>query len=124
MPNEGKDVRRDRWSPPDFHEILERMHKKEMRSWRQPKSGDVNSMGGARFNFARGQAYHWSDDLSDPLDREQYHFDEVIFETIPTARAECANIIRPILDQMANAGGKATSPIFDVQGHYVPLKTQ
>jgi hypothetical protein len=34
---------------------------------------------GARVNFARGQAYHWSDDLSDPLDREQYHFDEVIF---------------------------------------------
>jgi hypothetical protein len=50
-----------------------------------------------------------------------YHFDEVIFETIPTARTECATIIRPILDQMANAGGKATSPIFDDQGRYISL---
>jgi hypothetical protein len=77
---------------------------------------------GARFNFARGQDSQWHDNLSYPLDRDQYHFDEVILETIPTAHAECASIIRPILDQMANAGGNATSPIFDNQGHYIPLK--
>jgi hypothetical protein len=72
---------------------------------------------GARFKFARAQ---WHDELSNPLDRDQYHFDEVILETIPTAQAECASIIRPILDQMANAGGNATSPIFDNHGHYIP----
>jgi Putative DNA-binding domain len=76
---------------------------------------------GARFNFARGQNSQWDDNLSDRLDRDQYHFDEVLFETIPTARTECASIIRPILDQMANAGGKATSPIFDDQGRYISL---
>ncbi len=27
--------------PPDFSEILKRMHKEEMRSWLQPKSGDL-----------------------------------------------------------------------------------
>ena len=27
--------------PPDFNEILKRMHKEEMRSWLQPKSGDL-----------------------------------------------------------------------------------
>jgi hypothetical protein len=78
------------------------------------------SVAGARFNLARGQDYTWSDNLSDPLDRDQYHFDEVIFETIPTTPAECASIIRPILDQMANAGGKPMSPIFDDQGRYIP----
>jgi len=76
---------------------------------------------GAQFNFARGQNSQWYDNLSNRLDRDQYHFDEVIFETIPTVQAECASIIRPILDQMANAGGLATSPIFDNQGHYIPL---
>lgn len=75
---------------------------------------------GARFNFGRGQNSQWYDNLSDPLDRDQYHFGEVIFEIIPTAPAECADIIRPILDQVANAGGRATSPIFDNQGYYVP----
>jgi hypothetical protein len=74
---------------------------------------------GARFKFARAQ---WHDELSNPLDRDQYHFDEAIFETIPTTQAECASIIRPILDQMANAAGNATSPIFDNQGHYVPVR--
>ena len=39
---------------------------------------------GARFNFARGQDSQWLDNLGYPLDRDQYHFDEVIFETIPT----------------------------------------
>ena len=62
------------------------------------------------------------DHLGDPLDRDQYHFDEVIFETIPADQAQCASIIRPILDLMSNAGGKATSPIFDNQGHYIPLQ--
>src|SRR5262249_10783056 len=35
---------------------------------------------GARFRFARDP---WGDDIGRPLDRDQYHFDEVIFETIP-----------------------------------------
>ena len=77
---------------------------------------------GARFNFARGQNSLWFDNLGNPLDRDQYHFDEIIFETVPTTQAECAAVIRPVLDQMANAGGNATSPIFDDQGHYIPLR--
>jgi hypothetical protein len=77
---------------------------------------------GARINFARVQDYAWYDNLSAPLDRDQYHFDEVIVETIPTTQAECASIMRPILDQIANAGGKATSLIFDNQGSYIPLR--
>jgi hypothetical protein len=74
---------------------------------------------GARFNFARGQDFEWPE-ASDSFDRDQYHFDEVIFETIPPTQAECAGIIRPILDQMANVGGRAASPSFDNQGRYIP----
>jgi hypothetical protein len=77
---------------------------------------------GGRLHLVRGQDSAWYDNLSNPLDRDQYHFDDVVFETVPTSQAECADIIRPILDQMANAGGQATSPIFDNQGRYIPLR--
>jgi hypothetical protein len=75
----------------------------------------------ARFNFTRNVGDDWIDNLGDPLDREQYHFDEAIFETIPS-EAGIAGIVRPFLDQMANAGGRATSPIFDAQGRYIPRR--
>ncbi len=80
----------------------------------------LTDVANARFNFER-QNSQWGDDLSEPLDRDQYHFHEVIFEAIPTTPSECAGIIRPILDQMANAGGRAMSPIFDNEGRYIPL---
>ncbi len=77
---------------------------------------------GARFHLVRNpNDPAWYDHLSHDLQRDQYHFDEVIFETIPTSQEECAIVMRPILDQMANAGGTATSPIFDGQGRYIPL---
>jgi hypothetical protein len=77
---------------------------------------------GARFHLVRDRNDPaWYDHLSPSLDRDQYHFDEVICETVPTSRVECAIVMRPILDQMANAGGTAASPIFDDQGHYIPL---
>lgn len=73
----------------------------------------------ARFKFARGDSQRY-DDPSIPLDRDQYHFDEAVLETIPLDQAGCASAIRPILDQIANAGGNAVSPFFDAQGHYIP----
>ena len=76
----------------------------------------------AQFNAARGNNATWYDNLGDALDSDQYHFDEVLFETIPANSEECAEVIRPILDQMANAGGRATSPIFDQQGRYIPVQ--
>jgi hypothetical protein len=77
---------------------------------------------GARFHLVRdSNDPGWYDHLSRTLERDQYHFDDVIFETVPTSPAECAIVMRPVLDQMANAGGTATSPIFDSQGQYIPL---
>lgn len=81
--------------------------------------GSLIGVMGAQFNFSRGVNSRWYDNLGNRLDRDQYHFDEVIFETVPTARADFAAIVRPILDQIANAGGAATSAIFDNQGHYI-----
>jgi len=81
----------------------------------------IIGVAGAQFNFARVQDYDWSSNYSEQLDRDQYHFNEVIFETVPTTPGDCASVVRPILDQIANAGGTATSPIFDEQGRYIPL---
>ena len=81
-------------------------------------------MNGARFNLSRGVNSAWYDSLGDRLDRDQYHFGEVIFETIPDTHEECAAIVRPILDQIANAGGAATSPAFDQHGNYISMRAQ
>ena len=77
---------------------------------------------GAQFNYSRGQTFEWPDDFGDRLDRDQYQFDEVIFEVLPTIQTECAAAIRPILNQIANIGGKATSRSFDTQGRYISTR--
>jgi hypothetical protein len=38
-------------------------------------------------------------------DRDQLHFGEVILEELATVKQGCAAILRPILDQLANAAG-------------------
>jgi hypothetical protein len=60
--------------------------------------------------------------MGDTLDRDQYHFTEVIFETIPNTPEEFAAIIRPILEQLPNAARVAASPSFDRQGNYIPVR--
>jgi hypothetical protein len=82
----------------------------------------LRGVAGARFHLNRDpRDSAWYDHLGNGLDRNQCHFDEVIFETVPSGAAECASIMRPILDQMANAGGMAASPVFDRNGQYIPL---
>jgi hypothetical protein len=84
-------------------------------------SVSLTGVRGARFNFVRPNASAWLGDLSVPLDRDQYLPPEVIFEAVPINASGCAQVIRPILDQLANAGGGAASPIFDQHGRYVAL---
>lgn len=74
---------------------------------------------GTRFNSARGPNAVYYDNLSNQLERDQYLLDEVLFETIPATQEECAQAMRPILDQLANAGGNARSPVFDEHGRYI-----
>jgi hypothetical protein len=53
------------------------------------------------------------------LDREQLHFAEVVFDKAPNDNQDCATLVRPILDQIANAAGVASTPTFDPNGKYL-----
>jgi hypothetical protein len=52
------------------------------------------------------------------LDRDQFHFSEVIIEDVPFDRYEYARLTRPLLDQTANAAGRARSSSFDHDGQF------
>ena len=61
----------------------------------------------------------WEDEPSRRLSRDQFHFVETIIDTIPADDKETAKQLRGTLDHLANAGGLASSPYFDAQGHYM-----
>lgn len=56
---------------------------------------------------------------SQTLDRDRLQFHERVFESIPVERAQCATVLRPILDHLANAAGLPAATCFDAQGRYV-----
>jgi hypothetical protein len=56
---------------------------------------------------------------SQTLDRERLQFGESVFESIPVERAQCAVVLRPILDHLANAAGLPAATCFDAQGRYL-----
>lgn len=55
-------------------------------------------------------------------DRDQLHLTEIIFEDVPSGDPECAAVLRPALDQLANAAGLAASPNFDHNGNYQQVR--
>ncbi len=55
---------------------------------------------------------------SERLVRDQYHFVETIFETIPNDYRVAAKRMRGTLDHLANAAGCGASPNFDAAGNY------
>jgi hypothetical protein len=55
---------------------------------------------------------------SEKLGRDQYHFVETIFETIPNDYRSAAKTMRGTLDHLANAAGCGASPNFDAAGDY------
>ncbi len=52
-------------------------------------------------------------------DRDQLLLTEVIFEQLPSGDQECATILRPVLDQLSNAAGRASAISFDGAGNYL-----
>jgi len=52
------------------------------------------------------------------LDRDQLHFQEVIIEDVQPNPYEYAKQLRPLLDQTANAAGRAATPSFDASGRF------
>ncbi|OGA37533.1 MAG: hypothetical protein A3G80_01650 [Betaproteobacteria bacterium RIFCSPLOWO2_12_FULL_62_13b] len=53
------------------------------------------------------------------LDRDQFHFSEVILEEVPKNDQACGPMVRSILDQLANAAGHPVTPTFDANGKYL-----
>jgi hypothetical protein len=52
--------------------------------------------------------------------RDQLHLAEVILETAPPDDRAAAHLLRPILDQLANASGRRASISFDQHGNWAP----
>ncbi|MBT1516529.1 putative DNA binding domain-containing protein [Bradyrhizobium sp. SRL28] len=73
-------------------------------------------MKGVPYSFAGPNSIF--EDEAGTLDRDQFHFTEVILEDIPADPYEYAKLLRPLLDQIANAAGRASTPSFDATGRY------
>jgi hypothetical protein len=52
------------------------------------------------------------------LSKEQYHFVETIFSSVPADDQEAARQLRGTLDHLSNAAGAPTSPSFDARGNF------
>jgi hypothetical protein len=79
---------------------------------------------GVQLSFERNPLGGYSDDHGEAFDRDQYHPQEVLIETLPQNVKECAVALRPILDQIANAAGRTQSSIFNAEGSYLPVAQQ
>jgi hypothetical protein len=53
-----------------------------------------------------------------PIGRDEVIFDEVVVEETPRDEQAAARLLRPIFDQLANAGGRATSQHFAPDGSW------
>jgi Putative DNA-binding domain len=71
---------------------------------------------GIEYSFATGSVFF--EDGSSALDRDQFHFSEVIIEDVPADPYEYAKLVRPLLNQIANAAGRAATPTFDETGGF------
>lgn len=73
----------------------------------------------ARFNYAHPNDGAWYDRMGSYTDRPQYAFSEVIFESVPANIQACAATMRPLLDQLSQSGGWATSVSFRADGTFI-----
>ena len=53
------------------------------------------------------------------FDRDQFHFSEIIIESLSSDRVHHAEQIRPLFDQIANAANQENSPSFDRAGRSI-----
>jgi hypothetical protein len=58
------------------------------------------------------------EDEAGTLDRDQFHFSELVIDDVPLDSYEYAKLLRPLLDQIANAAGRARTPSFDHNGRF------
>jgi geranylgeranyl pyrophosphate synthase len=60
------------------------------------------------------------DDIS-VLTEDQFHFAEVILESVPHSIQEGGKMLRPFIEQLANTAGRPTSSSFGPNGEYIHL---
>lgn len=72
---------------------------------------------GLPYSFAMGPNTLFEDEAG-TLDRDQFHFTELLVEDVPVDPYEYAKLLRPLLDQIANAAGRARTPSFDHTGRF------
>jgi hypothetical protein len=70
-----------------------------------------------RFTPIQGAGYDW-DYETGILDRDQFHFSELVIEDIPDDQCEYAKFLRPLFDEIANAAGRASAVSFDDAGAF------
>jgi hypothetical protein len=68
------------------------------------------------YSFSLGNSLF--EDEAGIFDRDQLHFREVIIEDVEPSRYEYVKRFRPLLDQIANAAGRATTTSFDGSGKF------
>lgn len=71
---------------------------------------------GVSYSFTMGNSLF--EDEAGTLDRDQFHFSQVIIENVPPDPYEYAKHLRPLLDETANAAGRPTTPSFDASGNF------
>lgn len=72
---------------------------------------------GIPYSFAMAPGALFEDEAG-VLDRDQFHFSELVLDDIPLDPYEYAKLLRPLLDQIANAAGRARTPSFDNEGRF------
>jgi hypothetical protein len=72
---------------------------------------------GVPYSFAMSAGTLFEDEAGN-LDRDQFHFTELVIEDVPFDPYEYAKLLRPLLDQIANAAGRARTPSFDHDGRF------
>lgn len=73
---------------------------------------------GIKMNVGIKGHWHYDDYLS-TLDRDQFHFGEVILNATPNSVQECGVMLKPFIEQLANTAGRATSSSFGPDGQYI-----
>jgi hypothetical protein len=72
---------------------------------------------GVPYSFTMGSSVF--EDEAGMLDRDQLHFQEVIIEDVQPDPYEYAKRLRALLDQTANAAGRAATPSFEGSGKFL-----
>jgi hypothetical protein len=63
----------------------------------------------------------YTDDDIAPLDRDQFHFGEVILDEVPQSIQAAGVAMRPFIEQLANMAGRASSSSFGPNGEYLHM---